>query len=90
MELGVVIGKRGRSIGAKEAMSFVGGYTLALDMTARTYQAEAKKKGMPWTVAKGFDTFCPVGDFIPAQSINDPHSVGHIILYICLKLTNRS
>ncbi len=28
------------------------GYTLALDMTARNIQDDAKKKGQPWSVAK--------------------------------------
>jgi acylpyruvate hydrolase len=30
-------------------------------MTARNMQDAAKKKGLPWSAAKGFDTFCPVG-----------------------------
>jgi 2-keto-4-pentenoate hydratase/2-oxohepta-3-ene-1,7-dioic acid hydratase in catechol pathway len=30
-------------------------------MTARNVQEAVKKKGLPWTTAKGFDTFCPVG-----------------------------
>ena len=29
-------------------------------MTARDLQAEAKRSGSPWTLAKGFDTFCPI------------------------------
>lgn len=60
IELGVVIGKDGRDIRARDAESFVGGYFLALDMTARNLQDEAKKKGHPWSTAKGFDTFTPV------------------------------
>ncbi len=36
-----------RSIGL-----YISGYTLALDMTARNIQEEAKKKQHPWTVAK--------------------------------------
>ena len=34
---------------------------LAIDMTARNMQDAVKKKGLPWTAAKGFDTFTPVG-----------------------------
>lgn len=51
----------GRDIAPEQAMSHVAGYTLALDLTARDLQVEAKAKGLPWTAAKGFDTFCPVG-----------------------------
>ena len=33
---------------------------LAIDMTARNMQDAAKKKGLPWSAAKGFDTFTPI------------------------------
>lgn len=61
VELGVIIGKPGRNIPESDAMTFVAGYCLALDLTARDIQAEAKKNGLPWTISKGFDTSCPVG-----------------------------
>jgi acylpyruvate hydrolase len=41
-------------------MDMVAGYALALDLTARNHQDEAKKQGWPWTLAKGYDTFCPI------------------------------
>ncbi|XP_061171870.1 acylpyruvase FAHD1, mitochondrial-like [Saccostrea echinata] len=64
VELGIVIGKTGNNISEDQAMDHVGGYVLALDMTARDLQDEAKKKGHPWTLAKGFDTSCPISDLI--------------------------
>eukprot|EP00897_Mesotaenium_endlicherianum_P005481 jgi/Mesen1/4961/ME000248S04243 len=75
VELGVVIGKRGRDIPQAEALSYISGYALALDMTARELQAAAKAKGLPWTVAKGYDTFCPVSDFIPRSQVADPQAL---------------
>lgn len=33
---------------------------LAVDMTARNLQDEVKKKGLPWSAVKGFDTFTPI------------------------------
>jgi acylpyruvate hydrolase len=51
------------------------GYLLAIDMTARNVQDEAKSKGLPWSIAKGFDTFMPISQFIPKQMIPDPHNV---------------
>ncbi|RUO95832.1 hypothetical protein BC936DRAFT_143133, partial [Jimgerdemannia flammicorona] len=52
----VIFARRMRSI-----MSLVSGcYALGIDMTARNLQAEAKKKGLPWSMAKGFDTFTPI------------------------------
>ncbi|MBC7108949.1 MAG: fumarylacetoacetate hydrolase family protein [Methanomassiliicoccales archaeon] len=61
VELAVIIGKRGKNIPREKAMDYVLGYTILMDITARDLQAEAKKKGLPWTVAKGFDTFAPIG-----------------------------
>lgn len=58
-----------------QAMNHVGGYVLALDMTARHFQRDASKKGQPWLLAKGFDTSCPVSDFIPKEKLPDPDNV---------------
>ncbi|KAK4698132.1 acylpyruvate hydrolase, partial [Phenoliferia sp. Uapishka_3] len=74
-ELGVVIGKEGRDIKREDAMSFVAGYCLSIDYTARNMQLAAKKKGLPWAAAKGFDTFCPVSGFIPKEDVSDPHDL---------------
>lgn len=66
----MVIGKEGRDIPKSAALSHIGGYALALDMTARNLQSEAKKKGHPWSVAKGYDTFCPISRFIPPGQLD--------------------
>lgn len=55
--------------------SCIGGYCLAIDLTARNVQEEAKKKGLPWTIAKGFDTFCPVSEVVPKERVRDPQDV---------------
>ncbi|KAF9569165.1 Acylpyruvase fahd1, mitochondrial [Mortierella alpina] len=75
LELAVVIGKDGRNIRAKDANSYISGYALALDMTARNLQQQAKEKGMPWSAAKGYDTFTPIGEFIPKNQIVDHDNV---------------
>ncbi|RIB17694.1 hypothetical protein C2G38_2246250 [Gigaspora rosea] len=75
VELGVVIGKNGRDITANEAFDYVAGYALGIDLTARDLQNEVIKKGLPWSAAKGFDTFTPIGDFIPKDLIKDPSNV---------------
>ncbi|KAL4231605.1 Acylpyruvase fahd1 [Mactra antiquata] len=75
VELGIVISKNGCRISEQEAMNYVGGYVLALDMTARDFQDEAKKKGQPWSLAKGFDTSCPVSNFIDKDTLSDPSNV---------------
>lgn len=62
-ELGVVIGKRTRSISTQEASKFILGYTCVNDVTARDIQANDKQ----WTRSKGFDTFCPIGPCIETE-----------------------
>ncbi|KIK14374.1 hypothetical protein PISMIDRAFT_688023 [Pisolithus microcarpus 441] len=75
VELGLVIGKCGREISPEAAESHIAGYALAIDMTARNMQDEVKKKGLPWSAVKGFDTFTPIGAFIPKSAILDPHDL---------------
>ena len=71
-EMVVVIGEDGKNIPASRAMHHVAGYGVGLDMTLRDVQAEAKAKGLPWTVAKGFDTSAPVSEIVPRERVGDP------------------
>ncbi len=75
VELAVLIGKFGKNINAKDAESHIAGYGVALDMTLRDVQNELKQKGLPWEIAKGFDTACPLSDFVPAATVGDPHNL---------------
>ncbi len=72
VELGVVIGKKGKHITQNSAMSHVLGYVIALDITARDIQSVAKKNGWPWSIAKGFDTFAPISDVVLKEEISNP------------------
>ncbi len=75
VELVVLISRAGRNIDPRKALDFVGGYAVGLDMTARDLQADAKAGGKPWSVAKGFDTFAPLGRFATAREIPDPQKL---------------
>ena len=44
-------------------------------MTGRNVQNEAKKKGLPWSIAKGYDTFLPLSNVIDKSKIPDPHNI---------------
>ena len=59
-ELCVVIGKKAKNVKIEDAYSYVFGYTIANDVTARDLQ----EKGGQWTICKGFDTFMPIGPYI--------------------------
>lgn len=73
VEMAVVIGKQGSRIPAGCASAHVYGYAVAVDITARDLQRDAKQRGLPWTIAKGYDTFCPVSTVTPASKVLDPH-----------------
>ncbi len=76
IELAVVIGKMASRVQEANAMEYVVGYTIANDVTARAMQGEDIKKGRPWTLSKGMDTFCPMGPYmVPADAIDDPHNL---------------
>ncbi|XP_037825642.1 acylpyruvase FAHD1, mitochondrial isoform X1 [Lucilia sericata] len=75
VELGVIIGKHCKNVSKAEALNYVGGYCLALDMTAQCALGEARAKGHPWSLGKGFDTSTPVSRFIKLEDIKDPHNV---------------
>jgi len=74
-ELAVLIGTDGKDIPESEALSHVAGYGVAIDMTLRDVQDNLKKKGLPWEIAKGFDTSCPLSDFTPAAQVSDPQDL---------------
>ncbi|HLA68459.1 MAG TPA: fumarylacetoacetate hydrolase family protein [Bacteroidota bacterium] len=75
VEMTVLIGKGGKNISREKAMEHIAGYGIGLDMTLRDLQSDAKKKGLPWSVAKGFDTSAPLSDFVPAASVANPHQL---------------
>ncbi|XP_058076500.1 probable acylpyruvase FAHD1, mitochondrial isoform X1 [Magnolia sinica] len=75
VELAVVIGEKARDVAEGSAMDYVGGYALALDMTAREIQSSAKSAGLPWTVAKGQDTFTPISELLPKSMVPDPDNL---------------
>jgi 2-keto-4-pentenoate hydratase/2-oxohepta-3-ene-1,7-dioic acid hydratase in catechol pathway len=75
VELAVLIGKECRAVSAENAMEYIAGYGTAIDMTLRDVQNQLKVKGLPWEIAKGFDSACPLSDFVPASVVADPHKL---------------
>jgi 2-keto-4-pentenoate hydratase/2-oxohepta-3-ene-1,7-dioic acid hydratase in catechol pathway len=63
-EIGVEIGARLRGADASEARAAVRGILAANDVTARDLQ----RSDSQWTRAKGFDTFCPIGEIGPVPA----------------------
>jgi 2-keto-4-pentenoate hydratase/2-oxohepta-3-ene-1,7-dioic acid hydratase in catechol pathway len=75
-ELAVVIGKQAKNVKQDEAMSYVAGYTIINDVTARDMQKGDIAAGDPWFRSKNIDTFCPVGPYlVPVEEIQDPNNL---------------
>jgi len=65
-EIGVLLGGRARGVSEADALDFVEGLLPVNDVTARDLQ----RKDSQWGRAKGFDTFFPVGEPAPLESID--------------------
>jgi 2-keto-4-pentenoate hydratase/2-oxohepta-3-ene-1,7-dioic acid hydratase in catechol pathway len=73
-ELVVVLGKHGRDVAEADAMSYVAGYTVGHDVSARDWQFKGEEK--QWTIGKSFDTFAPTGPhLVTADEVPDPHNL---------------
>jgi fumarylpyruvate hydrolase len=60
VELVVALGTGGADIAPTDAKALIFGHAVGLDLTRRDLQAEAKKIGRPWDMAKGFDNSAPI------------------------------
>ena len=76
VELVVAIGVGGSQIAAADAAKHIYGYAVGLDMTRRDLQADMKKQGHPWCIAKGFDASAPIGPITPAAQAGDMVQAG--------------
>jgi len=73
VELGVVIGRRGRDIAAERAMDHVFGYVALNDVSARDIQFGW---GGQYFKGKSLDGYCPIGPWIVTRDeIDDPQSL---------------
>jgi 2,4-didehydro-3-deoxy-L-rhamnonate hydrolase len=73
VELGIVMGRRARSVSEANALGTVAGYCLVNDVSEREYQME---RGGTWDKGKGCDTFGPVGPWlVTADEVTDPQAL---------------
>ena len=65
IELVVALKSGGANISESDALQHVYGYAVALDMTRRDLQGEAKKTGRPWEIGKAFERSAPMSALVP-------------------------
>lgn len=80
VELVVALGRGGQDVSVADALGLVWGFAVGIDLTRRDLQAEAKRLGRPWDLAKGFDHSATVGTVVPAAGV-DPAS-GAVTLHV--------
>lgn len=88
VEVVLAISRRCKNISESEAERCVAGVGIGLDITSRDLQEKAKKASLPWTVAKGMDTFAPLGNFLPFHEIQNK-SKNWMDLSFSLKVNNQ-
>lgn len=67
-ELVLLLRGGGRNIHAYDPSEVILGYGVGLDLTIRDLQNQLKSKGLPWTLAKGFDGSAQISHFIPFET----------------------
>nr|WP_111298707.1 fumarylacetoacetate hydrolase family protein [Paracoccus saliphilus] len=80
-ELVVALGAGGSQVASTDAQRLIWGYAAGNDMTRRDLQAEAKRMGRPWDMAKGFDASAPCGAVYPVDQTG-PMDKGRITLEV--------
>ena len=63
VEVVLLIGREGQDIPQANALSFIAGVSLGLDLTLRDVQVQLKKAGLPWELSKSFEQSAPLGLF---------------------------
>jgi fumarylpyruvate hydrolase len=72
VELVVALARGGSEVPVDQASGLIFGYAVGVDLTRRDLQAAAKKKGRPWTTAKGFDYSAPISPILPLADGTHP------------------
>ena len=63
LEVVLKISKGGKYIQEEKASNYFDEIGLGIDFTARDLQSKLKEKGLPWELAKGFDSSAVVSEF---------------------------
>jgi 2-keto-4-pentenoate hydratase/2-oxohepta-3-ene-1,7-dioic acid hydratase in catechol pathway len=75
-ELALVVGRDCRHIRPHQAPDYIFGYTICNDVSARDRQRERLKMGQPYSYAKNFATFCPMGPWVVTRKeLGDPRNL---------------
>lgn len=74
-ELVIRIDRNGKHIRAAFADDYYTEIGFGIDLTARDLQQQCKEKGLPWDIAKGFDSSAPLSKFIPLTDLKNSDNI---------------
>ncbi len=80
LEVVIKICKNGKHIQEKFAHTYFNEVALGIDFTARDVQERCKKNGLPWEIAKAFDSSAPIGKFINKDDLGHIQSLNFYLL----------
>jgi acylpyruvate hydrolase len=75
VELILRISREGKNVEKQFAHKYYDAIGLGIDFTARDLQAKAKAKGLPWTLAKGFNGSAPVSEWLQLNEFPDLQNI---------------
>ena len=70
-EIVVRISRLGKTIPQRFAHRYYDAVTLGVDFTAREWQQQLRKAGLPWDLCKGFDGSAAIGDWIDVHKLRN-------------------
>ena len=75
-ELSIVVGRTASRVPVARARDYIFGYTLQNDVSDRGGRNDNRYGGSDWFIAKGHDTFAPLGPYIvPKEFVPDPQKL---------------
>jgi acylpyruvate hydrolase len=75
VEIVLKVCRNGKNIEKQFAHKYFEEITVGIDFTARDLQAECKKKGLPWEMAKSFDGSAPIGRLLPVTDFVNMYTI---------------
>jgi len=79
VELLIKISKEGKKIPLDFASRYYDQVGIGIDFTARDIQNNAKNKGLPWTLSKGFNDSAPVSEFLSIKRFKDIQKINFLL-----------
>lgn len=75
VEILVKINRVGKNIQAKFAHKYYEEIGVGIDFTARDLQTKLKENGLPWALAKGFDSAAVISEFQPKANFENVQNI---------------